>query len=660
MILNGTPKRACIYFIYDRDGIIDEYVIQQLKALREQVNFLHCVINGKLTADGRRALEKVADEVYVRENRGMDAGAYKAAISYVGWEKLSTFDEVVLTNNTCFGPVYPLNELFGWAAQQDVDFWGLTWDTKVNLSGKSNHLHRNDKNIFINSVFIALRCPLLGSPLMRDFFDEIPQDLSYIQSAQYYEYAFPGYFEDHGYRGAVYCDTTDDYNYPLLHDPVRLLRDYRMPFFKKRSFFHHYTDTLYNTAGEATARLLRFLQVETDYNLSLVWKSILRTNNLSDIVRCAQLNRVLPRDLDIASAQKKLRVGVIYHSYYEDLFDANIAYILNFPADVGILITTNNEVKRTILVEKLKAAGREGTVIVIENRGRDVSSLLVGGAEFVKHYDLVCFAHDKKSEHTRPKSVGRSWAFKVDENMFPTAAYVSNVIDLFEKEPFLGIAFPSYPNHCGFGQGLGTGWSGNYLNTETLLRNFNVKVKTDERTLCVAPLGTCFWFRTAAMEKLFAGTDGRGWSYRDFPREPIDKDHTILHAVERAYAYFAQDAGYYPVFLYNDWYTAIELTNLELLKYGSAEMRAWMDMMAMESIGAGTVEETFHKPAAEVTSAEIIQYNDFNRNYGIKQSLKFLAISMRVRFPRFWAIMLPFRLLGQKLLGIKPKQGEAT
>lgn len=66
------------------------------------------------------------------------------------------------------------------------------------------------------------------------------------------------------------------------------------PFLKSSSFFHHYTDVLNHSAGEATARLIRFLQEETDYDMDLVWESILRTCSLSDVVRCAQLNRVLP------------------------------------------------------------------------------------------------------------------------------------------------------------------------------------------------------------------------------------------------------------------------------------------------------------------------------------------------------------------------------
>lgn len=656
MILSNNPKRACIYFIYDKDGIIDDYIIYQLNDLRKNLTFLHCVINGKLTPSGRRALAQVADEIYVRENKGNDIGAYKAAIEYIGWDKLVDYDELVLTNNTCFGPVYPFKEVFDWAKLRDIDFWGLTWDLKTDWLGDNRYLHYNDRKVHIQSYFLTIRKPLLGSKLLIDFFDEIPIDTSYVLSGCLYEYAFPGYFEDRGYKGEVYCDNSDDYNYPLLHNPLHLIKDCRMPIFKKRSFFHHYTDVLNNTAGEATIRLIRFLENETNYDMNLVWKSILRTSSLSDIVRCAQLNRVLPCDIQVNRENTNgLKVGLVYHAYYEDLFDENISYIQNFPSNAGVLITTNSEEKKILLDEKLKKAGLKGSVMVIENRGRDVSSLLVGATEFVFNYDLICFAHDKKTTQVLPYSVGRSWAYKINENMFATKEYVSNIIDMFSKEEQLGIAFPSYPNHSGYAYNIGNGWTGNFSNTKKLLNDFGVNVKINEHTLCVAPLGTCFWFKPQALKKLFSGYNGKGWSYKDFPREPNRTDQTILHAIERAYAYFAQDAGFYPAYLYNNKFAEIELTNLEFNKAGSTEMRAWVETLAMDAIGHKKIEDTFNKPAEKITYAEMIQYHDQNINYGVKHSLKHLAIALRCKYPRLWGVMLPLRRIAQKILGIKTR-----
>lgn len=585
MTLTDAAKRLCIYSIYDKDGIVDDYIIYQLKDLKKNVAFLHCVINGTLTKDSRKKLEIVADEIFERENKGIDIGAHKEAVEHIGWDIISKYDELILMNNTCFGPVYPFKEVFDWAEKLDIDLWGLTWGNKTEWFGTDEYLHFNKKATHIQSYFLALRKPLLGSKFLIKFFDEIPNDANYIMAASVFEYAFPGYFEEQGYKSAVYCDDKDDLNYPLLHNPIYLLKQYRMPLFKKRSFFHHYTDVINNGGGQATYELIKYIENETDYDISLVWESMLRISSLSDLVRCAQLNRILSSNVVIKNITNSLKLGVIFYLFYDDIFAESVEYLKNFPAGTDILITTNTKEKKNLIQKYLERLYIKAEILVISNRGRDISALLVGGADFVKKHDLICFAHDKKVIEFKPEGVGRSWRYKLYQNMFATKEYVENIIGTFESEPHLGIAFPSMPNHHQYAYNIGNGWLGNFHNTDKLLNDFGVKVKRNEHTLCVAPLGTCFWFRSKALEKLFAGYDGDGWRYEDFPYEPIKNDKTILQAIERAYAYFAQDVGYYPAYIYNSEFTSIELTNLEFFKVGSGDMRAWVEKLAMQGIG---------------------------------------------------------------------------
>ena len=674
MILGDNPKRCVIYFIYDKDGTIDEYVIDQLKDLRNNAQHIHCVINGKLCHDGKVALENVADDIYVRENKGVDIGAYKAAIEYLTWDFIRTFDELVVMNNTCFGPVYPFKECFDWAKEQDVDLWGLTLDNKVNWMGTNDYLHYNKRKTCLQSYFIVFRSSLLNEAVLEDFYDEIPTNCNYLQSGSFYEYAFPGYFEELGFKSAVYCKT-DDLNYPLLHNPLVLLKQFRMPLIKKRSFFHHYNDVLNNTCGEATSDLIEFISKHTNYDMSLIWKTILRTASLSDLVRCAHLRRILPKDY-VYNDNVHLKVGVVFHFYYPDLFDENLDYIQMFPKGCGVLITVSSEEKKKIIQEKLKEHKLEAEVTLIENRGRDVSSLLIGARNFIQNYDLICFTHDKKSLQNKTESVGRSWSYKLNENLYGSKEFILNTINLFEKEPFLGMAFPGYPNHADYLKHDGTGWTGNFENTKKLLQDFGIDVKINPKTLCVAPLGTCFWFRPKTLEKLMNGLDGNGWSYTDFPAEPTGKDDgLILHAIERAYAYFAQDAGFYPVYLYNDKYAAIDLTNLEFLTYYGEAMRAWCDAFALDSIGYRKFQDAYGRPWNEISDDEIIRdysnnplirklYSSLEQknqtiNLGHSKSLKYpLKVFLRnfkQRFPIFWKLLWPVRKTGKLMWKIYKK-----
>ena len=73
-------KRACIYFFYDGQGIVDDYIPYLLDDLMENVDELVVVCNGKLTDDGRNKFARYG-KVIERANEGLDVYAYKAGMN---------------------------------------------------------------------------------------------------------------------------------------------------------------------------------------------------------------------------------------------------------------------------------------------------------------------------------------------------------------------------------------------------------------------------------------------------------------------------------------------------------------------------------------------------------------------------------------------------
>ena len=203
------------------------------------------------------------------------------------------------------------------------------------------------------------------------------------------------------------------------------------------------------------------------------------------------------------------------------------------------------------------------TIIDVDNRGRDVSALLVGAKSVITSgdYDLICFTHDKKTLQLGSETSGYSFAHKCYENIHGSSAYVSNVIALFEENQKLGLAVAPAPNHGDYFWTVEKDWTPdpkNISNTKALLDKLGVHVPIAEDHHPIAPIGSVFWFRPSAMEKLFQ----QDWQIDDFPGEPLPVDGTISHAIERSYPFLAQDAGYYTQTIMNDRYTAIEYLNL--------------------------------------------------------------------------------------------------
>lgn len=565
MIINSEDaKRLAVFFFYDKRGIVDRYVPYLLDDLRKNVTEICTVCNGEIPEKSMEILGRYGD-VFVRENKGFDVWAYKEAMARYGWDRLQEFDEVILLNNTIMGPVYPFRETFEKMDRTDVDFWGLTecFRIKKDPFGYSPYGYIPDH---IQSHWIACRRSLVSSKVFQDYWDKIPAIEDYAQAIGKHESLFTKRFADMGFKWkvSVECEDLRDYSgYPLLMCPKRLLQERRCPIFKKRSFFHMESDFLCNTMGEQTTELYEFLKNETNYDVDFIWETILRSYPQYDIVKNMNLTYILSKEVyDNEMLQRNLKankVALVMHLYFPDLLEESYRYVSSMPEEADIYLTTDTVEKKAAIEQTFAAFHcHKLEVRLIKNRGRDVSSLLVGVKDVIMQYDIVCFAHDKKSAQIIPGTVGASFAYKCFENTLSGKAFVANVIQTFAEHPRMGILSPPSPNHGTFIANIGNEWGPNYELTKSLADRLGLTVPIERETPPVAPYGTMFWFRPKAMKRLF----DMDWKYEDFPEEPNGVDGTLLHAVERIYPYVVQESGYYPAIVMNDRCASIEYTNL--------------------------------------------------------------------------------------------------
>ncbi|MCI8550466.1 MAG: rhamnan synthesis protein F [Lachnospiraceae bacterium] len=568
----GLTKRGIIFFFYDGQGIVDRYVPVLLSGMRECADDIYIVVNGELTESGRRTLEETTSFVWQRENRGFDVGAYLYALRKIGWDRISQYDELVLMNHTIMGPVCSVAAMFDKMSRKDIDFWGLSMHYGVPFDPyeltECGYIKPH-----LQSHFLAFRRSLLGQEDFRRYWEELPEITSYGESVAYHESALTDHFFKLGYRWACYTELEgmeDFADYPLLKAPVRLIKEAGCPFFKRRSFFHDYEDYLTETTGEEAVELLKYIKEETEYDTDMIWETILRSANQADIKKCLQLNYILDSDKssvdpDITSRH---RTALLYHFYYEDLLEECFHYASAMPPEADIYITTGSLEKKKLLEQKLSVLPNAVRVILVNNRGRDVSALLVGARDIVKQYEYVCFVHDKKVNYFKPLSQGSSWAYHCFENLLQSRPFVQNVIGLFEENPRLGFLTVPPPIHGKYYPTLCLEWANNYEHVVELADKLDLHVPMERGKEPIAAIGSMFWFKTAALKKLFDVE----WGYEDFPEEPLADDGTISHAIERIHSFVAQDAGYYPAWLFSDKGAAIYMTNVTYMLRGFNEV----------------------------------------------------------------------------------------
>lgn len=116
-------NRIGIFCFYDKEGIVDEYVEFLLKELCRCLSSLVIIINGNVSVKGRLILEKYTDEIYIRDNKGFDGGAYKdVLINMLGWSRIQKYDELVLCNDTFYGPFVSFESIFNDMESTRADF----------------------------------------------------------------------------------------------------------------------------------------------------------------------------------------------------------------------------------------------------------------------------------------------------------------------------------------------------------------------------------------------------------------------------------------------------------------------------------------------------------------------------------------------------------
>lgn len=328
----------------------------------------------------------------------------------------------------------------------------------------------------------------------------------------------------------------------------------------KRSIFGlAYNEYLGTCNGMQLRKCLDHIMVETNYDAKIIFKNILRIYNIADIFTNLHLQYILPKRLIVQRWQSGSRALVIFSlKYMERLYNLQ-SYIRSIPSFVDVLLVTTPKESFDIVYQQfLPILGDRLRVVLAENRGRDLSALLVAAAPYTKGYDYIGFCHDKGPHKGKPTTLARDFQELLVENTIGSSAYVENVLNLLENHPEVGLlAPPPYQVGDYFGDFADRCWGHSFEQTRKLAKRLNLKVDISSNKWPLA-LGTAFWCRRDALAPLF----DYPWTYDDFPPESLPLDGAIVHGIERIFPFVAQQQGYLTCWVMTDEYAALEINNM--------------------------------------------------------------------------------------------------
>ena len=264
-------KRLGIYVFYEANGVVDDGVEYLLEAMKHLFHKMIFVVNGAINEEGIEKIQAYTSCIMQRENYGYDAGAYKDVFSrWVTSEERCSYDEIVLMNNSFYGPLFNIDDTWAQMDAVKADFWGMTrhlegiWEKKTQFP---QH---------IQAYFLVIRKRMLESDWFTAFWENIKYPDIFERAVFDFEIQFTTYFEEHGFEGRAVTDVTEwgvtlaQNENPYMLYSNELIRNAKMPFLKKKCLY------IENPGYINTIEALEYIEKTKLYDVERIWKNIFR------------------------------------------------------------------------------------------------------------------------------------------------------------------------------------------------------------------------------------------------------------------------------------------------------------------------------------------------------------------------------------------------
>ena len=529
-------NRGLVYFHFDPHHQVRDYVVAALSSLRPHANHILLVSNSPISEVDRARLATCCDEILPRPNEGLDAGAYRAGLEHLGWERLADFDELILTNHTYYAPLRPWEEVLtraaGWG---DISFWGMTEHATMR---PHPFLAQRELPRHLQSHWIAVRRRLLTDPAFREYWEQMPPVSSYRDSIQWHESRFTGHFAElgHTWQVAFPVDRYRSEN-PAIEEAPALLAD-GCPLLKRRALFH---DPLHQDRQAVVGGELLEAAARAGYSEDLILSDVVHTAAARDLIVNAGLTEVVTgcvpgaagAGAETSSPERRPTGCVVVHvpagreALERAEADGLAQRLASLPAHWRVVVTSPERLDAADLERVTgRRPSQEDTQEDSAHGEGDVSFRLVrdldprGTIAFLTQCDdlwdpgrgddgdeggdsgplvLRITVGPPPVPGTRADDVAHRQAL---DCLLDSPGYTAGIIDLFARHPGLGVAMPA-AGHIGQAHG-GPTWDGLAGAAKALSRRLGLSAELDPLAP-VAPSGAMFMARPEALRTLSEG-----------------------------------------------------------------------------------------------------------------------------------------------------------
>ncbi len=232
-------KRIMLYAHYDKRNVVTKDDIETLASFSQICDDVVCVSNSELSEVELEKLRPYTKEIILRENKGLDFGAWKEAL-LSRKEEIVGYDELILLNNSCFAPLFDLRIVFGRMEEKNIDFWG---NTVFPYSSDGSYIGKECIDEHIQSYFMGFNSPVIQSDIFWNFWEQLPIYEKFIDVVANCESRFTQILSDGGFTYEPYI--RESYyiskflnNYAIPYEKPSSLVLLKDPFVKKKCYLY--------------------------------------------------------------------------------------------------------------------------------------------------------------------------------------------------------------------------------------------------------------------------------------------------------------------------------------------------------------------------------------------------------------------------------------
>ena len=239
-------KRICLFAGYDSKNIIHNYVVYYLKEL-STISEVYYMADNEISEEEKVKIAPYVKGAYGFNHKKYDFGSWQELIKIIGWEKILEYDELILANDSVFGPLYPMKDFFK-KIEKDVE-----WD----ICGITRSF---EKQVWhLNSYFLVFRNKAFTSDIFKEHLLSIKQEKNISQVIEKYEVPFMEKYYNNGYTVKVFCGL-----YTHIYSHWHEYCSAGVPFIKKKIFEKEFFYSCHKDDWR------KFITNNYDYNINYI------------------------------------------------------------------------------------------------------------------------------------------------------------------------------------------------------------------------------------------------------------------------------------------------------------------------------------------------------------------------------------------------------